>query len=172
MAFVDLLPLIFILIALIGAGVQMNKRKRKISASQRIEILLSWIFLVIIGFGSIWAFIGHTFFADQVANSIGWPAGNPFQQEVALANLAIGVLGLISFRVTGSFRIATIIAYSIFIFGAGVGHIWQIISAGNMAVNNAGPILWIDLLLPPLIILLYLLNKHLEHKEANPSLKR
>ncbi|NLV28203.1 MAG: hypothetical protein GXY48_13760 [Methanomicrobiales archaeon] len=150
----------------------MNKGKGRIITSRRIEILLSWIFLVIVGLGGIWAFIGHTMFADNVAASIGWPSGNPFQQEVALANLAIGILGILSFRITGSFRVATIIAYSIFMFGAGIGHIWQIRTTGNMAVNNAGPILWMDLLVPLVLIILYLLGQHLKHKEAHPSLKR
>lgn len=172
MALTELIPLLFIIIALIGAGIQMINEKKGISASRRIDILLSWIFLVIIGLGGIWAFIGHTVFADRVAESIGWPPGNPFQQEVALANLAIGVLGLLSFRISGSFRVATIIAYSIFMFGAGIGHVWQIYSMGNMAINNAGPVLWMDLLLPVVIIILYLLSLHLEHKETYPSLRR
>lgn len=170
MALTELVPLVFILITIIAAVVQMIREKR-IPASRRIDILLSWIFLIIVGFGGIWAFIGHTLFADQVAASIGWPAGNPFQQEVALANLAIGVLGILSFRMTGSFRIATIITYTIFMIGAGIGHIWQIISAGNLAVNNAGPILWIDLLVPIVIILLYILGRYLHRREANPSLR-
>ena len=170
MALTELVPLVFILITIIAAVVQMIREKR-IPASRRVDILLSWIFLIIVGFGGIWAFIGHTLFADQVAASIGWPAGNPFQQEVALANLAIGVLGILSFRMTGSFRIATIITYTIFMIGAGIGHIWQIISAGNLAVNNAGPILWIDLLVPIVIILLYILGRYLHRREANPSLR-
>ncbi|MDX8550565.1 hypothetical protein KHC33_13335 [Methanospirillum sp. J.3.6.1-F.2.7.3] len=171
MALTDFTPLIFIIVAIVGTFAQMMKENRGITTSRRIEILLSWIFLVIVGFGGIWAFIGHTFFADRVAESIGWPVGNPFQQEVGLANLAIGVLGLLSFRMIGSFRVATIIAYSIFMIGAGIGHIWQIITTGNMAVNNAGPILWMDLLVPLVIIIFYLLGQHVHRIEANPSLK-
>ena len=41
--------------------------------------------------------MGHTFAADEVAESIGWPTGNPFQTEVAVANLAIGTLGILSY---------------------------------------------------------------------------
>ena len=36
---------------------------------------------------------GHLFFPDPIAESIGWPKGNPFQWEVGLANLSYGVLG-------------------------------------------------------------------------------
>ena len=52
----------------------------------------------IAGFWSIFGgFVKHTFFADEVAASIGWAAGSPFQLEVGFANLAIGVLGAATF---------------------------------------------------------------------------
>ena len=172
MAVSDLIPLLLIIIALIGAAFQISREGNRISHAERAGILLSWAFLIIIGFGGIWGFIGHTLFADRVALSIGWPPGNPFQQEVALTNLALGVLGLLSFRIAGSFRVATIIAYTIFMIGAGIGHIWQIFSAGNMAVNNAGLLLWIDLLVPPAIIILYLVQHTMHLQETRPSLAR
>lgn len=41
--------------------------------------------------------IFHTLFADQRAESIGWAAGNPFQMEVDVASLAIGIVGFFGF---------------------------------------------------------------------------
>jgi hypothetical protein len=38
--------------------------------------------------------MGHYFLSDPVAESIGWPTGNPFQLEVGFANLAVGILVL------------------------------------------------------------------------------
>ena len=50
------------------------------------------------GFRGIFGgFVMHVFFADEVAASIGWAAGNPFQMEVGFANLAIGVIGAATF---------------------------------------------------------------------------
>ena len=49
------------------------------------------------GFSGIVSFFFHTFQAERLAESIGWPAGNPFQTEVAVANLAIGILGFLVF---------------------------------------------------------------------------
>ena len=172
MALQDLLPLLFIAITILGAGIQISRKKRSIPASEKIDILLTWAFLVIIGIGGLWAFSGHIFFADMVAASIGWPAGNPFQQEVACANLAIGTLGILSVKISGSFRIATLIAYAIFMIGAGIGHVWQVITAQNFAVNNAGPILLIDICMPPLLIGFYLMSINLKKKESQPSLTR
>jgi hypothetical protein len=37
------------------------------------------------------------------AREIGWPPGNPFQTEVAIANLAAGTLGILYFWIRGNF---------------------------------------------------------------------
>ena len=172
MSLTELIPIIFIAITIIGAVVQISQERPRADHARAAEILLNWAFLVIIGIGGIWAFIGHTLFADQVAESIGWPAGNPFQQEVALANLLIGVLGILALRIPGTFRIAPLIAYAIFMVGAGIVHIWQIISVHNLSVNNAGMILWIDICMPIVLIILFLLTGWLQKHKAQPSLCR
>ncbi|MHB9111813.1 MAG: DUF6790 family protein [Thermoleophilia bacterium] len=38
--------------------------------------------------GGVWSFMGHAFFAEETAGLIGWPAGNPFQFEIAVTNLS------------------------------------------------------------------------------------
>ena len=53
----------------------------------------------------MFGFIGHTAFADRTAAYIGWLADNPFQTEVAVANLAIGVLGILCYWVQGPSRL-------------------------------------------------------------------
>ncbi|MGH2774184.1 MAG: DUF6790 family protein [Actinomycetota bacterium] len=55
-------------------------------------------------------FFGHVFTPDAVAESIDWPKGSPFQQEIGFANLALGVLGLIAAGRRDGFREATVIA--------------------------------------------------------------
>lgn len=172
MSITDLIPLFFIGVTILGACIQIKGERRGIPSSRKVEILLNWAFIIIIGFGGIWAFIGHTAFSDRVAESIGWPAGNPFQQEVAFANLAIAVLGILSVRITGTFRVATLIAYAVFMIGAGIGHIWQIITSHDMAVNNAGPVLWLDICMPLIFIGLYLFSQKLKKRETQPSLSR
>jgi hypothetical protein len=99
---------------------------------------------------------GHLAFPDPVAESIGWPRGNPFQWEVGLANVLIGVLGVLS----GSgfdrqFRFAAVLAFAIFYLGAAVGHVVQVRRAGNRAAGNAGFILWYDVVAPLLVIALF-----------------
>ncbi len=172
MSLTELIPVLFIGVAILGAVIQIIREPRAVSHSRMAEIFLSWAFVVIIGLGGIWAFIGHTVFAERVAESIGWPSGNPFQQEVAFANLAIAILGILSVRIEGTFRIAALIAYAIFMVGAGIGHIWQIYTIHDMAINNAGPILWLDFCMPLILIGLYLFSVLLKKREAQPSLRR
>jgi len=120
-----------------------------------VESFLLWFLVIVVGLGSLYAFMGHAFVADDVARSIGWPIGSPFQFEVALHNLAAGVLGVLCFWVRGDFWSATVIAFVVFGIGAAYGHIHDIRLRHNYAPGNAGPILYIsDILLPLLLILL------------------
>ena len=58
-----------------------------------VESFLLWFLVIVLGFGSLYAFLRHAFATDDVARSIGWPTGSPFQFEVALHNLAAGLRG-------------------------------------------------------------------------------
>ena len=61
-----------------------------------LDLLIRWSFGVAVGAGAVFGFVGHTFEARQVAEQIGFPPGNPFQWEVAWANLGLGVVALIA----------------------------------------------------------------------------
>ena len=101
---------------------------------------------------------GHTVFANDVAASIGWPAGNPFQTEVGFANLAIGIVGFACFW-RYDFWLPAIVAKSVFAWGAGLTHVLDIVRTGNLESNNAGPILVWDFLLPVVMVALYILAR-------------
>ncbi len=81
-------------------------------------------------------FLAHFFLSDIVAESIGWEAGSPFQLEVAFANLALGVLGMVATSRRDGFREATVIAATVFAFGATVVHLVDIVATGNLAPGN------------------------------------
>jgi len=107
-----------------------------------------------VGLGGLYAFIGHAFFADRVAEYIRWPKGSPFQFEVAVTNLGLGVLGILCVWLRGNFWIATIIAYSVFLLGAAFGHIRQMVKAKNLSAGNVGPVFVADILNPLILIVL------------------
>ncbi|QJB55377.1 DUF6790 family protein [Pseudodesulfovibrio sp. zrk46] len=122
------------------------------------ESLLLWLLVIPVGLGGLWAFMGHYFAADKVAGYIGWPPGNPFQQEVAFANLALGISGLLCFFIRGDFWLATILFVTIFLVGAFSVHVRDIRASGNMNPGNAGPVFFADLLLPISLWALYLIS--------------
>jgi len=119
-----------------------------------VETLLLNSLVINIGLGGMWSFAGHAFLADRVAASIGWPKGNPFQFEVAVANLALGVMGIVCVWLWGSFWIATIIACSIFLLGAAYGHTMEMIHKKNFSPGNAGPVFFTDIINPLTLIIL------------------
>jgi hypothetical protein len=135
---------------------------RKQAAGSWITVLLSYLIFFNIGIMGLMAFIAHTFRAEETAALIGWPAGSPFQTEIAVANLAFGILGLMSLRFRGLFWLATVIGYSLFLLGAFIVH-WLEFLKGNAAPYNSGIFVWFgDLALPSLLMFLlwaYLRNE-------------
>ena len=111
------------------------------------------------GVGGLIGFLGHTFIADEVAESIGWPKENPFQFEVGVANLSYGVLGLLCIWIRGTFWIAVGLGFSVFLLGAAYGHIADIVVHENYAPNNAGAMLYADILIPLMILGLLIVDR-------------
>ncbi len=120
-----------------------------------------WITLLGAGVVAIYAFILHLCFPNLAAASIGW-SNSPFQYEVAIANLGFGVLCILAFKASYSFRLASVIGMSFWLWGDAVGHIRQMISANNFSPGNAGPWFWSDLIVPVLLIVFLILSKGCE----------
>ncbi len=120
-----------------------------------IKTILLWLLVVKVGCGGMWAFLGHYFESDQVAKYIGWPAGNPFQLEVAFTNLSLGICGLMCFFFRGEFWLATIVFASVFLLGAFSVHIKSQRETGNKNPGNAGPVFFSDIFVPLLLWGLY-----------------
>ncbi len=131
------------LLALI-AGVVNSRRDFK---DRLAESLFCWTALLALGITGVYTFIMHAYFPSLSAAAIGW-ATSPFQYEVAVANLAVGVLGLLAFRASYDFRLATTVAASVWLWGDAIGHIYQMARFHNFSSGNAGSWFWIDVVLP------------------------
>ena len=143
--------MIFVTIAAIGfafAVLHVAIQKRPRTRRGVTDTLLLYFFAFPIGLGGLLGFVGHTMRAGPVAASIGWPAGNPFRDEVAVANLAFGVLGLLCLRFRDGFWTATAIGWSVFMLGAAGVHLHQIHIGQPYAAENAGAILYFDIVAP------------------------
>jgi len=118
------------------------------------EVLLLWLFVVDVGVAGLMGFYAHTAMAAETAASIGWAPGSPFQFEVAVANLAFGVLGILCVWLRGLWWWATAVGISVFLLGAAYGHVQQIVEAGNRSPGNAGAVLYADILIPLVLLAL------------------
>ena len=111
-----------------------------------------------VGFFGLFNFVGHCFFSERVAKSIGW-VSNGFQKEIGVISLGIGVSGVYSGLVDGGRGcLPLVIVLVFFLVGAGVNHIREALKEGNHKVWNVLIILP-DFLIPlTLLALLFLVR--------------
>ena len=159
--------LFFLVLGLIVGAVYVYLDKQPRTTARVAEIFLLWLLVITVGIQGVFAFIGHTVFADATAASIGWPAGNPFQSEVAVANLSVGVLGILCYWMRGNFWNATVIGFAVWFLGDAVVHIRSIVVEANYAPNNAGVTFYADILMP-LIVIALLVYYHRVNRREQP----
>jgi membrane protease YdiL (CAAX protease family) len=123
---------IYSILPLLIAVVHLSLDKSSQSRERKLEIFLLYLFGVGVAGSGIGGFFGHYFISDSVAESIGWPTGNPFQLEVGFANLAVGILGIVAMGRRDGFREATVIAVTVF----GVG------PPSSMPEISSRPAIW------------------------------
>jgi hypothetical protein len=111
------------------------------------ERFLSWILLLPIGITGLWAGAFHVFLPKTAASLIGWQV-SPFQFEVGMADFAIGVTACIAFWCDLSFKAAAVCAASVFLLGDAIGHMREMVMAGNFAPGNAGVPFYMDIIGP------------------------
>ncbi len=153
---VSLVPVLLWGLALICASIAVWREGPAVERSFVIDRLLRYLFLFPLGIQGLWAFVGHVFFAEQAAAEIGWPS-TPFQHEVGVANLGLGLASIYAAFRGFEARLAVAIAASCFLIGAGIIHIVDIVEKGNLAPGNAGPIMITDFLTPIAVLVLLVL---------------
>jgi len=151
------LPVLLFVAALVFAGLS---RSRAPIADR----LLNWILLSPIGVSGLWAALFHLFFPQIAAADIGWET-SPFQFEVGMADLAMGMTACLSFWRSLDFKAAAVVANAIFLLGDAVGHVKQMIVAGNFASGNAGVPFYSDIAFPVLAIILLIIVRRSEAAE-------
>lgn len=158
-------PLFLPLVA--GIVAVMHIRVKSLHGSQALEVFLMWQIAIGLGLGYLYAAMGHLFAADAVAKSIGWPVGSPFQREVGMWDAALGIVALLclKFRNPG-FWTATILGTGIFSVAAGLGHVYEMLAHGDYSPGNAGPVMYLDLFYPLVLVALLWLLYRMQGEEA------
>ncbi|HEU5434261.1 MAG TPA: DUF6790 family protein [Thermomicrobiales bacterium] len=141
----------FYVLGLLTAVVRLLRRPGPPTPRQIVDTTLQSQLVVGFGLAGLFSFSGHRFRSSEAARSIGWEPGSPFQQEVAFANLGVGLAGVLCAWKRGGFWLATAIAGSAFSLGAALVHIDELRRTGNTAINNTGAIAP-DILIPGTIL--------------------
>lgn len=160
---------VILFMAALAAGAIRILIKRPKGKAELTGIFLLYMIFFSIGLGGLYAFMGHAFFANEVAKEIGWPTGSPFQFEVAIANLAFGILGVLCVKIRGNFWAAVVTGYCIFLWGAAYGHFVQM-QKGDTSPYNTGIFLYAgDIFIPLVIFVLMIISYRLSapSKELN-----
>ena len=135
------------LVGLVFSLVGIARSPKPIGPAIVVEKLLAWHVFFVVGVAYFVNFIFHCFFGEVAAAFIGW-ADSPFQFEVATASLGFSLVGFIAAFRSFDLRLAAILGPSVFLLGAALGHIYQMITAHNFAPGNASLIFYMDILLP------------------------
>lgn len=152
---------LYTILPLLFAGAQIWLDKSTNSRDRRVEVVLIYLFALSVAGSGIGNFFAHFFLSDIVAESIGWPAGSPFQLEIAFANLAIGLMGILSVSRRDGAREATVVAVTTFSLGATVVHFMDIAATGNLAPGNSLQNV-INILRPALLIVFLAASRRAE----------
>jgi hypothetical protein len=139
-----------------------NKNRKEL----KVELIMIYTIGLAGWFSIMSGLFGHIIYADQVAESIGWPLKSGFQMELAFASIGIGIIGFIGFW-NKSFWLPFIIAKSTFMIGAGLTHIIHAILENNFSPGNTGIVVYWDFLLPILLWVLLIFFNRIQKKEFN-----
>jgi hypothetical protein len=124
--------------------------------SSRPRRYLDWLLLLSVGVEGIWAGVFHIFFPAVASGQIGW-VPSPFEFEIGVADLSIGIVAVLSFWRSLSFKSAVVCYIALFYFGVAVGHLYQAASRHDFSPDNFGILLLLTIV--KLVLLPWLLRK-------------
>ncbi len=150
----------FVVLSIIAASIHLafspSKRRHRLSITRT---YLRYLLLIYVGLMGILTAYAHVFRPIQTSASIGW-SPSPYEYEVGMADLSIGVLGVLCFWFRGNFWLAAAIGNAVWLLGDAVGHLRQMISYNNHASNNSGIFLVVEILMPLVILVLTLYDRY------------
>lgn len=127
------------------------------------ERYLAWLLLLSVGVSGIWAAIFHIFFPAIASAQIGWSV-SPFEFEVGVADLALGVTAVIAFWRSLSFQSAVATYALVFYVGVTLGHLYQAFAHDNFSPDNFGALLFVTVLRA--VLLGWLLHAAWRHRNT------
>jgi hypothetical protein len=164
-----MLQVFFAAIALVAASVHLGfSAKRRSGAATIVETYLIYLLFIYVGLMGLFTAYFHVFEPNRASASIGW-APSPFEYEVGMADLTMGVLGVLCVVFRREFWLATAIGNAVWFLGDALGHIREVMVHNNHAGNNAGIFLVFELVVPVLMLVLVFCYRHLTLNDAKYS---
>lgn len=160
-----MLQVFFALFALVAASIHVAlSAKRRSGAAAIVETYLIYFLFIYVGLMGLFTAYFHVFEPNRASASIGW-APSPFEYEVGIADLTMGVLGVLCIVFRREFWLATAIGNAVWFLGDAIGHVREMTLHNNHAENNAGIFLVFEFAVPILMLGLVLYHRHLTRKE-------
>lgn len=161
--------LIFALFAIVAASVHlMFSPERRRTGRNIAGTYLLYLLFIYVGLMGLLTAYAHVFRPLQTSASIGWST-SPYEYEVGMADLTVGVLGVLCLMFRGEFWLATAIANAVWLLGDAVGHVRQMVLHNNHADNNSGVFLVTEFLMPILILALVLYHRRTARNEKGAT---
>ena len=150
---------VFVALAVIAASIHLAfSPGRRSSGAAIAGTYLLYLLVIYVGLMGLLTAYAHVFRPIQTSASIGWST-SPYEYEVGMADLTVGVLGVLCVWLRGNFWLATAIANAVWLLGDAVGHLRQIVVHNNHAANNSGIFLVVEFTMPVLILILTLYER-------------
>lgn len=139
-----------IVVASIHLALSPNRRSSRFAIAGTYLMHLLFIYVGLMGLLTAYA---HVFRPLQTSASIGW-SPSPYEYEVGMADLTVGVLGVLCLKFRDDFWLATPIANAVWLLGDAAGHVRQMHFYNNHASYNSGVFLIFEFVVPLVILLL------------------
>lgn len=123
------------------------------------------LFFLPVGVGGVCAFITHAFMPQVATGYASW-YNSHFETQVALANLAFGLTGLISSFTSKQFKMAVATMVTVFLWGTAINSIQQLIHNANLTMDNLG-LAFVSNILIPIFIWLSIIMTELMPNQAD-----
>lgn len=141
-------------LALVFGLVHVLAKGGTLSAAQEYETFLCYLLLLPGGVTSIYVFIVNGFYPQIVAEGMRWPV-SPFQWEGASAALCFAATCFVSLKADRSFRLATILGFSVYLWTNAWGNMMEVTGYHNFMNTSAGVWVYMALLIPAFLVLFY-----------------
>ena len=149
----------FTLLAVVAGSVHLAfSPQRRGSGAAIAGTYLMYLLFFYVGLMGLLTAYAHVFRPVQTSASIGWST-SPYEYEVGMADLTVGVLGVLCLKFRGDFWLATAIANAVWLLGDAIGHIRQMTLYNNHASNNSGIFLATEIIMPLVILGLTLYHR-------------